>query len=476
MSPTRLIFLVCCLFYFSQSEAQDFVIDHDMQSNKTHYFRVVNQRDTVKVKSIATKKQSRISLKVENFNPFYWNARVIAVKKPAEDQASNAGAFNPFSLLSKGLGGLVQNIIPDLDLGKISSRGGRQEPEEINDRFLFHAAIYQQLYTRYQAYSEKAENLQLLKLHLDELKYNNEMPGERIKSEARRAVTDELGPEPLTWETSLARGRRLNREFINLSDSLVQERRLLQGMTGEVDKTVQSDGTTIGAISYKVEQSARNGIGESKIVPDFATELGRITETYSQIQAASFSYSYSLNGAQDISELRLQIYPRADSIGKDTITRYFGVKSRSTIKIRNSVGIAFTHFADKNRNYFVKPDSSIGRSSGDLFTPVLSTYINFYPAGSGALKLGGAFGFGIPVTGDRKDINYMLGMSAIIGRNEPVMLTAGVAGTSVSKLANGLKEGDKVPEEDYVLPKVNVFRLGFFVSVSFNLNSVISSK
>src|SRR5690606_12603948 len=107
---------------------------------------------------------------------------------------------------------------------------------------------------------------------------------------------------------------------------------------------------------------------------------------------------------------------------------------------------------------------------------VLATYINFYPATLHSLKIGGAFGIGIPVTGERKDINYMLGISVLAGKNEPVIITVGVAGTNVSNVANGYRTGDKVEDLDVNLPRMSVFRAGMFFSLSFNLGSVVSNR
>lgn len=475
-SATRLFFLVYGIGIAFCGRSQEYVISHDMNSNRTEYFKVVKQRDTVRVKSIATRRAARISLNIGNFNPFYWNARVTAIKKPTEEQTSNAGVFNPLSLLSKGLGGLVENIIPDLDLGKLGGRGGGAEPEEINSRYLFHLARYQQLHLRYQRLFETAADLQMLRLHLQAIKYSTDKTGAQIKQEARDALLNELGTTQLSWEAAIDKGRQMNRSLRSVADSLVTEQQILNELMPGTDPELQIESVSARSMQDKVNRASQRISNLNTENPDFVKEMAMVSELYNEIVAANYHFNYIVSGTEDVAELKLQLYPRSDSLGRDTVTKYFSVKPRPNVKIRNAVGLAFTHFKDKNRTYFVKPDTTIGSDRADLFTPVLATYINFYPATLHSLKIGGAFGFGIPVTGERKDINYMLGISVLAGKNEPVIITVGVAGTNVSKLANGYRTGDKVEDLDVNLPRMSVFRAGMFFSLSFNLGSVVSNR
>ena len=106
----------------------------------------------------------------------------------------------------------------------------------------------------------------------------------------------------------------------------------------------------------------------------------------------------------------------------------------------------------------------------DLFALLLAfALINWF------LNLGsvfGAFGFGIPLQGEKKDINFLLGITGAIGKNEPILVTVGAAGAKVNKLANGYQVGSKTRETDPAKLTTNGYGVGGFLSVTFNLNNL----
>ena len=85
-------------------------------------------------------------------------------------------------------------------------------------------------------------------------------------------------------------------------------------------------------------------------------------------------------------------------------------------------------------------------------------------------------GFGIPITGDKKDINFMLGICGILGKNEPIIVSVGVVGAKVTILDKGWVVGNKVPNISYTIPTTDVFRPGIFISIAFNLGRMTVSK
>src|SRR5689334_14581914 len=78
------------------------VIRHDLQNQKTTYLKI-ETRDTVPVKKPKVKSDYPVILQVENFNPFYYGAKVVPVTQEANNPG-NAAVFNPFSVLAKSFG------------------------------------------------------------------------------------------------------------------------------------------------------------------------------------------------------------------------------------------------------------------------------------------------------------------------------------------------------------------------------------
>ena len=93
---------VACIL-FIVANAQQYVIKYDIFKQKSNYYRV-NKEDTVRIKNIDLKKNGRIMLELNNYNPFYWNAKVTAYKNPVDEEVGFDNAFNPISVLAGGLG------------------------------------------------------------------------------------------------------------------------------------------------------------------------------------------------------------------------------------------------------------------------------------------------------------------------------------------------------------------------------------
>lgn len=401
----------CLLFLFFQSRAQDYIIRHDFQKDNTTYFQIGKNRDTSVVKEINQKKPGKIILKVDNFNPFYWNAKVTVFKKPVDEESSHIGLFLAGLTKVSGAG-----ILGDFKSGEVTPEN-KDKIDKLQKKVIRFSELKQQL-----------SDLQK-EIHKTEI---------AIKTEARQAVVEVFGKDTLSAKEVRAMGSELDKE--------------------------------------KKEVNA--AVGQVAIEYSFNDELQEILGLYHSIVYTEFKFLYSVNGNPDISELKLAAFPKSgpDTMSRDTISRYFPIEYRSTLKLRNSVGVTFTYFQDKNRSYYVKPDLTIGSGNADLFTPVMSTFINFYSNKNTGIKWGGSFGFGIPLTGEKKDLNFMLGLCTVLGRNEPIIISAGFAGTKVERLTKGWGVGQTVPSLDFEIPTLSQFRPGGFISITFNLRNLSSNK
>ncbi len=396
------------LFFMLKAGAQDYFIRHDFQKNNTSYFQVGKNHDTAQVKEIGLKKPGRITLKVDNFNPFYWDAKVTVFKKPVDEESSQVGLF--ISSLLKGFG--ASDVIQ-------ISRSGELTPE---------------MNAKLEMLTKKANSFSELSYELHEMQKEIRLSENEIKSETRKSFRDVFGKDSMSAKDARMMGQALDND--------------------------------------KKEVNA--AAGQPLLKYSFTDSLSRIISLYYSIMSTDFNFIYSVNGNPDIDELKLAVFPKTlnDPDAKDTITRYFPIQSIPNLRLRNSVGVSFTYFRDKNRSYFVRPDTTIGSSTADLFTPVLSTFINFYMYRTAGFRWGGSFGFGIPLMGDNKDMNFMLGLCTMFGRNEPIIVTAGLAGAKVSRLAKGWQVGQQVPALDFELPTLSQFRIGGYVSITFNLSNL----
>ena len=470
----KLLLLCFSVFTIQFLYAQQYMIRYDLQNEKTAYFKI-ESGDTSKVKQINVKKSNSILVHVDNYNPFYWNAKVTAYKDPLEDEVGFGQSFNPISVLAQGLGGLMGSI-PLLDLPK--SRG-REDATTARGRFINTLSDYMDSYSKIQEINEKYEQILIAKLQLKDLKYDFTRTEADIKFESAKAIQKVLGNEKPEMQTVINLGKKY---VVELDEAIRNATRLkseMQVQLTKLDGTEDLDGQNLLASGEKAIESY-TGITKLKALkekdPNFIVqEMVSLVTEYRDIRDASFNYFYTLNRRPDISDVKIEIYPKAVN-STDTIVRYFQLNGKRNIRIRNSVGIAFTHFDQNNTEYYITTDSIIKTGNKDLFTPVISTLIHFYAGKRNGIKWGGAFGFGIPITGEKKDVNFFLGLSAGFGQNEPLMITMGLAGAKVNKLSHGYEEGGKVNTTRVTDLTTSGYGLGAYMSISFNLSNLSVSK
>ena len=459
--------LIICLFCTSLS-AQQYLIRYDMHNMKTEYFRI--DEDTTKVRKMDLKRNGRIMIRVDNYNPFYWDAKVSTFKNTVPEEANYSNAFNPLSFFSKGFGGILGNM-PSLDLP--NSKGGLSD---VNSRFISTVSQYNEQYQKVVEIGEKIEEMQLVKIQLKELKYDFSKTENQIKNEATDLVkkTFELKDPSMMGIISVGKDHTRNlQEALNKLDQLYSQ---MQQQLPAVNSESRVEGQSFSDIAKKSgnSQMALNRIKENQLskptaIVDEAVEIGNL---YRDISNANFHFNYAVNTDADLAYLKLQFYPKPEINSKDTMVQVFQLKEKRHMKIRNSVGAAFTYFSANNTTYFIDQDSVIQSSDKDLFTPLISTFIHFYSGKTSGFKWGGVFGVGIPITGEQKEINFLLGLTTAFGQNEPILLSVGLSGAKVNKLTKGYSVGDKTNARTETDLVTSGYGIGGFVSVSFNLNSI----
>lgn len=465
---------VCCLLG-SSLHAQQYLIKFDIQSQKSHYYRINKEKDTIKIKNIDLKKNGRIFLQINNYNPFYWNAKVTAYKTPVEEEVGYGNAFNPISVLAGGMGDLMGGL-PQLDLPKNRGKINREGLDNATFSYLTTAAKYADTYDDLQQLATKLEELQLAKLQLKELKYDITHTEGEIKSSAFEAIRKALNTDKTDIPTVLSIGKNYNtrlqnslQEAGNLVNNLKQQQKAVNPDALYEEQTLKEIGENAASSYDKIARLRSAQAANPNLLLD---EVAEIAQLYKEISTANFKFSYAVKQEEDISDIKLELYPKLDSLSRDTVVQYFELSKKKNVRIRNSVGVAFSFFNENNTSYFIGTDSVIRRGDKDLFTPLLSTFLHFYAGKVKGVKLGGAFGFGIPLQGEKKDVNFLLGLTAGFGKNEPVLFTIGAAGARVNKLTNGYKIGDKTTLTDPAKLTASGYGIGGFMSVTFNLSNL----
>lgn len=213
--------------------------------------------------------------------------------------------------------------------------------------------------------------------------------------------------------------------------------------------------------------------------PDAHELILRIEDNYRQLQAESYRRLLPLQVVSQTEAVVLRLWPDADSALRaqlkfplqDTMSRIIPLVKKRPLRFRNSFGMSFVHFADSRWNYFVRTGSVnvIDREKADLFRPVVVSLLHFYAPRDRGFRWGGSIGAGLPITGETRNLNILLGLSTFLGREDPISITLGVSGAQVNQLSRyRLGEVVTITELNSKTDYNTVYRLGYFIGITFN--------
>ena len=257
--------LVILFLLFQQAQAQDFVIVHDLLKDTTSFYRIGKAKDTVRVSEIGFRKPGRISLEVDNFNPFYWNAKVTT--RPVEESGS-IGMFMNSMTSVLGISGF-----PTLTRG-----GDKEKTKKLK-------ALYNQL--------------EELGVQLKELKYNIQKPASEIKSEARKigaTVIALIGKDSLNAKEMRLTGKELDK----ITSEIIPEKELNRLKNKiQTSKEFQEQGLLNRAMSLSYHEllGDANGINEEQNAYSSITseEFSRVATTLFSKNSCSLLKVKSIN-------------------------------------------------------------------------------------------------------------------------------------------------------------------------------------
>lgn len=230
---------------------------------------------------------------------------------------------------------------------------------------------------------------------------------------------------------------------------------------------VIADRTRAVQNNYELLEQSSQDLTQAEI----RRKLMEVYDNYDKIIHADFNYEYSLLTDRDVTQVTMRFgLNQFDSVG--TIkTRIVNVPTHGGLRINTSAGMSFISYMG-GQNSYLNDAGLIKEVKGDLFSPAITTMFHCYRQSYRPFTVGGSFGLSVPIEG-QKDFIYMGGLSGIIGKKQRVIINVGGLGGKVERLSDGFKTGDALISEYSEVPTKRVFDFGFFVGVTFNINSLI---
>ncbi|MEQ1796904.1 MAG: hypothetical protein ABL872_03065 [Lacibacter sp.] len=480
MKTTAIVFLTLILCG-SVNAQQQYVIRYDVAAEDIRYLKVKKPGDTIATSVIHLSQTNRINLQLINIAGSY-SRQIILHEKVETPEAIIIPGIGTTALqnLPEGLLKMdFKNIKPE-DLFKITVSDNKSNNLDLEEQKMAMFAFtnsYNNFYTSYSKW-EKAvffeQECEQLWKDLAGLRYSTQYSAPELKRTAR-VKTQTVFPEV----TDNANALLLKKGVVSPQSVQVElqknHKTVVSNYAAVTGMGIQSTEAEVLMKQIEEKMNLVKTMGSTNASPATDALLIRIADLYSKIMGDSYSQLTALPVNRKTMMAEIQFVPKIDSVtsaatgisAADTITKWVMIYKKEPLRFRNSVGFSFVSFAENRWNYYVASDSCIAREGGDYYQPVIVTYLHFYSPKDRGFRWGGSFGAGLPLTGDDKQLNILLGLSTFFGKNDPVCITAGVAAAKVKKLS-GVTVGEKVSSTNYTINYQNVYRAGYFISLSFN--------
>lgn len=472
------------LFSCSSMRAQQYIIRYDLAGENVKYFQVKKRGDTSEAAIIHFSQTNRVNLQLVNSANSYRReiTYINRVETPEPVIIPGLGSA-PQKAMETGLASLDDKT---LGIGDIFKKATDNKNFEILEETEQQKVLQQEFVNRYNNFTAAYEswqeaiffeqNCEILWKDLAGLRYGMQLPAEEIKKIARqktKTIFPELNDNP---SSILSAGNKMNPasfaaavktsyNALTTAYSLFKDFEVKSGLADSLVNSATKKMYTV------------NDIPASKSTGDV---VSRITNLYRQIVNDNYTYTTPLNLTRTTIMAEIRFTPVIDSStaatlnisAKDTIKRWIPIYKKEPLRFRNTFGFSFVSYAENRWHYYVRPDSVVAKEAADQFQPVIVTYLHFYSPRDKGFRWGGSFGAGLPVGGDNTKLTLMLGLSTFLGKNDPVCITGGISGTQLKKLS-GMNVGDKIQVAELTDRNyASVYRVGYFISLTFNPGSL----
>ncbi len=514
--------LLGLLFLGFIAGAQDLHIYYDMQTQTPRYML----GDTLKIDRPYVRQGNSVVLHLENYNNYLYD---VVIKDQVQQfnipSSTSAGSLTSiFPTLGKGatdftsLVGNRQGGPQDFDFViRTDEKEGALKPYEtlgitptqynqLNDLMVQYEAAYQEVQGIDQEMSEKRSEVQSLvdayqinafvMQEINNIKHDPALPPAKIKAMTQdymRKVLNVQSNSDINLDTLLRRGntrQQLSGKLEEVRKTHQQYRRAVAKMEGVRETVTMSFGNNPGVRtrfvqpileSYNQIEGQQNEYVafEDKLLelitqmPEAdVLKLATLWREYEALQANDFVKDHRVVARGDQMTFEITFNPN-DSAERNVPALQMApieIPVAGSFKANASIGVSFGQFFERPQSYFIR-DQRIRAEDADSFYPVISSFFHFYGQSKGSTSLGGAFGIGLPITGSNagQSASFFLGPSLIIGRAERLVLSGGLMGAQVERLAQGYEIGDLLITEVNIVPTKDVYEMGYFLGLSFNI-------
>ena len=478
----QVLALICLLAFGFNSNAQKLLIKYDYLKDDYSYFKVKKSGEVEVINRPNIGLDKDVKIEVINFNPFIYAAKATFQTSKVEVQNN----FSLLTMLSPISGMSPTSFLSKLD-EEVGSRGGpvmgAMKEKYVKDSYTNLVKSYNNLYTA----ESEVNKLQYAITKLKELKYNRFLPSDSIKAYSQSLISEVLD-NSTTYSSvnfyqkaesiqSMVRNgvSEVNSNANNFVNNVKQFSNFSESGIHARDANLLIEVESM----HKSAEAFSAAFAESSV----SNQYKELESLYQSIIGTEFQFNALKKSSDDEMDISIDFYeiPQAAEIGQRinivdldesslVKSTELNVTVKGDLKIISSIGISFPAYSDNFE--YINKDSLITQVDGDKFSPNISAHMLFFPYRGKSVNLGGSFGVGIPIASNSRDLNFLLGGSAIFGKSNRIALNAGVAIGQVTTLAAGFVNGDNLGSLIEDVPTKKTYDIGYFFGLSFALADI----
>ena len=499
-----------------QLSAQDLHIYYDAQTELLRY-----ESDGVPILQPKAKSGSNVFLHIENYNNYLYEVEVGANESTINIPASSSNALT--GLLSGKGGGF-----PSLSLFSAVTTNDQIEPEpepvvsasheislseeeeeveekvdrqqqamqDISEEYYRTLTVLdqtkRQVMTIGQAIKEEFQKKQKLKViakEITKLKQHPQLKPTQIK---------DMASEYFQSVFTIAEIQAIDMNYILSQESLKEkleqfkkQEKLYQEELEHVGMLVKaSNESDLGRtpLMKSLQQTQKDGKvflskakADEKKLSELTNDLQKedmeyladLRYEFEAINSNDFSYTYRTTAKEDAVVFTVKF--KKKELGKNEVAinktiAPIEVAVSGGFKLNASLGLSFGTFSETPQEYFVRDETIKSDDIGGL-KPLLTSFLHFYKQSNGNTSLGGSVGVGFPLAGDRSitSLSFLAGPALVIGKSSRIVISGGLMAGQVDQLAQGYQIGDTFISEVDNVPIKQVYKVGYFFGISYNL-------
>lgn len=484
------LFIVIYLLFSVNVFSQTLLIRYNNITDKAEYYLVKKNQKLKKINSLSVNKGTTIQLQVNDFNNYLFNAMTTSdfKKETSDSAASFSGIISVLGIL-----GQTHALIPALSATTLTTNTSGFAGKSNNRLLTLMPAIkeLEEIDKTLTNQSEKItktfsgiQDVYLVRMQINDVLYNPQLTSAEIKRKVKENLKSYLNSDTINLAVvmnfSKSMLNNLNNDLAEFANNLnsfnSKSSNLLASASNDPEllkETVFTEITERKDFLQKYYSSLQTE--KTQISGDtYNTELLKLYKDYISVESNSFTYNYSTVG-EDFGKmyLNLSVLNKDTSISDTSnIIKYkiFPVNLSGGLKIGSGVGFVFMSNFAGQEDFYLDSNRKIISSPGDNFTPSLAAMIHFYNKSYHSIKLGGNFGFALPLSSENMNLGFLLGLSAIFGKNDALVLSGGISGMKIKVLDRGLKTGDYYTDiAGTGVPTKFIYDMGGYVGISVNI-------